>query len=343
MKAVRIHAPGKIEIDELSMPTAGPDDIVVRVKACGICGSDLTYAKIGGVAGPANSPMALGHEFAGVVHETGTRVRGVRVGERVVVNPYANAIGNGGPEGGFADFVLVRNADDRSACNVRPIPETMSAERAALTEPLSVGLHAVNRSNVKPGERVAVFGAGPIGLAVVAGLRRRGVADIVVIDLSPRRLELARKLGAKATINAASDDILKSLTKFHGVGNDPHLNQQVCGTDLFIEASGAAPVIPTILQACQMKSRITIVAVHEKPITVDLRLLLAREISLAMSIGYPDGEFDEVLEMLRENGDELENMVTHRYPFSEFVQAFSVAQSAELAAKVMVRFEDKTV
>src|SRR5207248_3092218 len=130
--------------------------------------------------------------------------------QRVIVNPYMNMIGNGGPEGAFADSLLVRDVRQQAG-SLLTIPDNVSMEHAALAEPMAVALHGVNRAEPQPGQKVAVFGAGPIGLGAVIGLRRRGVTDIVVIDYSPFRLERARRLGARATINPAETDVLQSL------------------------------------------------------------------------------------------------------------------------------------
>ena len=113
MKQVKIHGPGDVRLDEVPEPEAGPRDAVVRVAACGICGTDLRYVRLGGLAGPMPQPMPLGHELAGVVESLGAEVSGLAVGDRVVLHPTAagNMIGNGGAEGGFAPRLLVRDAE----------------------------------------------------------------------------------------------------------------------------------------------------------------------------------------------------------------------------------------
>ena len=142
MTQARVHAPGQTALDQVPKPDAGPDDVLVEVVNCGICGSDLSYVKIGGIPGAA-SPFALGHEFAGTVVETGANVTQFRVGDRVVVNPDRgdNAIGSGGIQGAFASHVVYRGANSHPEGLIK-LPDNMDFETAALIEPLAVGMHA---------------------------------------------------------------------------------------------------------------------------------------------------------------------------------------------------------
>jgi len=334
MKVAVIHAPDEIRLDTHEIPEPGPNDVVVKVAACGICGSDITYTKLGGVAGPAG-PMPLGHELSGTISAVGANVGTVAVGQRVIVNPYANLIGNGGPEGAFADYLLVRDAL-REHDTLLAIPDNVSMEHAALAEPLAVALHGVNRAEPQPGQKVAVFGAGPIGLGAVVGLRRRGVEDIVVIDYSPFRLERARRLGARATINPAESDVRNALGELHGTHRH-FTGMDVVGTDAFFDMAGAPPLIPSIIEMCRMGARIVVTAVYSVPVPIDMRMMLAKEVTLAMAIGYPV-EFPEIVDMLSTGAIDLEPMISHRFGFSDFSEAFATARDPQHAAKVMVTF-----
>jgi threonine dehydrogenase-like Zn-dependent dehydrogenase len=159
-----------VRVDDVAPPSPGPLDAVVRIAACGICGSDLSYIKMGGMAGPGPEPLCLGHEMAGVVDWVGAEVESVRIGDRVVVEPgndEVGRIGGGGPQGGLTPELLVREAD---AGLLHAVPDGLSLQVAAFAEPLAVGMHAVDQAQVQPGEAVAVFGCGPIGLAAIATL-----------------------------------------------------------------------------------------------------------------------------------------------------------------------------
>ena len=192
MRVLNIHGVGDVRLDPVDPPRPGSKDVVVKVKACGICGSDLTYIKIGGIIRAPGGTTPIGHEAAGEVIAVGDDVSGVSVGQRVVINPMLTPsdIGSGGPEGAFTEELLVRDA--RVGDSLLPIPDDLPYEIAALTEPLAVAMHGVNRAEAKPGDKVVVFGCGPIGLGMVLWLVDRGVTDVVALDLAPERLDARR-------------------------------------------------------------------------------------------------------------------------------------------------------
>jgi len=333
MKAVRVHGPADLRIDEIAAPEAGPTDVIVEVAVAGICGSDVTFARIGGVAAPTREPFGLGHELAGIVKQVGEAVRGIRVGERVIVNPMGdgNAIGNGIPDGAFAPLLRVRNATVGGA--IHPFPDGLSFEHAALAEPLSVGLHAVNRSACVPGDRVVVFGAGPIGLGIVVFLKERGVTDIAVVDMSDQRLERARRLGAMITVNPSRSDLQSELGNRFGSGDV--FGWPVVQANVWFEVSGAAAALQSIVRLAPFHARMVVVAVHHEPVPVDFQMALGKEMSIITSMAYPD-EFPEVIRTLSSGRVDLSPMISHRYGFNEFMLAFATAQDRSLSAKVMV-------
>jgi len=336
MRAVRIYAPGEFRVDSVPEPAPGPSDVVVRVHACGICGSDLSYVAAGGVQGPVSEPFGIGHELAGVIEAVGGDVAGFAPGMRVVVNPMGdgNAIGNGGPEGAFAPRLLVRGATEGGS--ILRIADHLSFERAALAEPLSVALHAVNRSEAKPGDKVAVFGVGPIGLGIIVFLKARGVDDIVAIDLSDERLSRAATLGARATINPSRDDVRERLGDLHGAGS--LFGWHVVGTNRFFDVSGAPGVIPQIIELAPFHARLTVVAVHKHKVEVDFQMALGKEMMITTSMAYPD-EFPAVIALLESDAD-LSPLISHRFPFAQFDEAFAAASDASRSAKVIVTFEE---
>ena len=335
MKAVRLHGPGDLRLDEIVEPTPGATDVVVRVAACGICGSDLSYLRTGGVSAPVVEPIGLGHELSGTVAAVGDEVRGLAPGTRVIVNPMGggNAIGNGSPEGGaFAPLLLVRNAVVGDG--IHPIPDSLSFETAALAEPLSVSLHAVHRSGVASGSKVAVFGAGSIGLGIVLFLARRGVRDIAVVDVSDQRLARARALGARVTINPSRDDVAAALGGLHGTGE--LFGWPVVQTDTFFEVSGAAPVIPSIIGMAPFHATLVVVAVHHEPVPVNFLMALGKEMTITTSMAYPN-EFPEVLATLA-GGADVAPIISHRFGLDEYAQAFAVAQDRQASGKVLITF-----
>lgn len=335
MKMAMLHAPGDLRLHEVERPVAGPTDIVVKVAAAGICGTDLHMRHLG--PRYKDKPMALGHEFAGVVVEAGPDVTGFKVGDRVAYNSNNSPsdMGRGGECGGFSEFVALRGVDGhvQSLCRV---PENVSFEHAALVEPMSVAAHAVNRADPKPGESVAIFGVGPIGLGAVMELRMRGVDDIIVFDPSSLRRERALELGAKAAFDPRETPPDQALKAARGAVT--MMGAEQVKTDVYIETSGAPGVIPMIIGFCQRRCRLVTLAMHREPLVLDGTRLMSKEVALIGSQGYPH-EFPEVMKQLAAKAVEPGAMVTHRFPFSDFLHAFDVADDANGAAKVLLTFD----
>lgn len=332
MLQLRIHAPGDVRLDDLPAREPGPHDAVLRVRACGICGSDLGYIKLGGLAGPGPEPMPLGHEFSAVVERVGPEVRNMRPGTRVVVNPLAggNNIGNGGDAGAFSKEILVRNVD--SAGVLFPLPDDLPFDRAALAEPLAVGMHAINRAAVAVGDRVTIFGAGPIGLMALVALRHRGIDDVAIVDLSDNRLAIAARLGAAFTLNPARDKVWKALREHHGTAL--LLDFIPCaGSDAYIEASGAPGVIGEIIGNAKPGARLSIVALHREPRPVDFSMVLAKQLTITGSMAYPEN-YGEAVDIL--HSVDLSPMITHRFPLAEIEEALAVARDPNRAGKVII-------
>lgn len=336
MRQVVIYGPGEAGFIDIPQPAPGPDDVVVKVAACGICGTDLHYVAMGGLPVAGGGPMRIGHELSGVVAAVGSAVAGVRAGQRVVVNPVAanNQIGNGGSEGGFTPYLLVRNAA-AGAC-VYPLPDSLTFQHGALVEPLSVGMHAVNRAEAQAADKVVVFGAGPIGLATIVCLRYRGVRDIVAVDLSDTRLALADRLGARVTCNAAGADPWDAIRTHHG-STTVHGVMPAVDSDVFIDAAGAAPAVRAMLDHAKFGARVVVVAMHTQEVPTAFFHVMAKELTIRGAMAYPD-EFPAVIEMLASGRVDAAPMITHQFDFADFPQALATAHQPERAAKVMVNF-----
>ncbi len=334
MQVATLHGPGDLRLTEAQRPVAGPGDIIVKVRASGICGTDLHFRHMGPRFGTS---MPLGHEFAGEVVEVGPNVKSYKLGDRVAYNSNNSPadMGRGGECGGFSPYVVLREVDGhmQSLCKV---PEGVSLDHAALVEPLSVALHAVNRADPKPGEHVAVFGVGPIGLGIVLGLRQRGIENIIAFDLSPLRRERALALGARAAFDPRETPPKDILQELHGV-------EKIWGidyprTELYFEVSGAPGLLSQLVDMANKRSRIITVAMQRHPVTIDATRLMSKEVSLIGASGYPT-EFPEVMEKLAKGEIDPEAMITHRFSFSDFLHAFEVADNAGEAAKVVLTFD----
>ena len=337
MPLARVHGVGDMRVDQVAIPVVGPHDVLVRIGATGVCGSDLGYVAAGGLGGgaPLAEPLPIGHEFAGIVEKVGTQVHGIQPGQRCAVNPDAGLIGGGGPTGAFASFILVPDA--RAGSDICPIPDSLPLEKAALAEPLSVGLHGVNIGRVQPGDKVVILGAGPIGLCTIICLRHRGVKDILIADLSDARLERARQLGAAVTVNPSREPLVEAIGKAHGTGE--RFGMPFVGTDVIIDAAGAQPPLAELLDVAKFRARIVIVALHKKPMPVNLWKMMANEFSISGSIATDrEDEFNECLQMLASGEINVDPLISHRIAFDKLDEAFRIAADTEASAKVIVTF-----
>jgi 2-desacetyl-2-hydroxyethyl bacteriochlorophyllide A dehydrogenase len=334
MKASMVTAPGETQVVDVPKPTVGPADVLVKIRACGICGSDAFYISIGGLR---EGQTPLGHEPAGEVVEIGSQVAGIAIGNHVVINPMAapsGIIGNGGATGALAEFLLIENAVRGTSLEV--VPDHIPFEVAALNEPMAVARHGVNRCQPKPSDKVLVFGAGPIGLGATIALKSVGVDHVVVADLIPARLDKALKVGADAVINSADEDVTKRLMELHGEGEA--LFPGRAGTDIYLDAAGAPAVIDTALAAAKRGARLGVVAVHKQPVPVDFVNLMSNEITVVGSMGYPD-EIFEVTKDLIANWERYAVIVSHTIPFDNVDEALRTASTPGAADKVVVTFK----
>jgi threonine dehydrogenase-like Zn-dependent dehydrogenase len=316
--------------------------VLVRVRACGICGTDAMFVQMGGVPfGPAGKPrpIPLGHEPAGQVVEAGKLVTGLRPGDLVVVNPQgapSGFIGCGGDQGGMSEYLLIEGAVRGRGVEV--FPGSLSFDVAALNEPMAVSMHCVNRSGARSEDKVVVFGAGPIGLGVVNWLKLRGVRSVVVSDFLPGRLRTALELGADAVINPSREDVTTRLAELHGLGANA-LGAPRPGTDIYIDAAGAASAVNTALRSAKWGARLVTVAAHKKPEPIDLEAILRSEVTITGSQGYQT-EIFEVTADIAEHQERFSRLVSHRVPFSDVERAFDLVLTPGAAEKVVVTFDD---
>ena len=342
MKSVQTGAVDKIDVVDVERPVPGPKDALMKIRACGICGTDTFFLHLGGGpfgAGGAMVPVPLGHEPAGEIVEVGAEVDGLKVGDRVVVNPQgapSGIIGCGGKHGAMSDHLLLEDCEIGKSVTV--FPDTVPFDVAALNEPMAVARHAVNRSEAKPGDKVVIFGAGPIGLGAAIWLKLRGVEHVVVADVIPSRLETALAVGADAVINSAEEDVTARLTELHGQAANA-LGQPRPGTDIYIDAAGVAAVVNTTVDSAKWGAKLVMVAVQKKGADIDLGGMLRSELTLIASQGYPT-EIFEVTREIVEHHERFAKLISHRVPFAEVGQAFELALTPGAAEKIVVTFDE---
>ncbi|MGZ4694124.1 MAG: zinc-dependent alcohol dehydrogenase [Acidimicrobiales bacterium] len=328
-----LHGANDWRLDDIPDPDPGPGDALVRIAACGICGTDVSYIHMGMTPG---RPIPLGHEMAGVVEWVGDDVIGVAVGDRVVVCPSdggSGPMGTGGPVGGLTPMLHV--PDVAGGKRLFRVPEGMPLTTAALAEPLAVGMQAVNQSEAEPGDKVAVFGCGPIGLMALATLVDRGVEDVVAIDLSPARLDLAKEVGAASVLDPTEVDVWEELARIHGTA--PFMFGPTAATDVFIEASGADGVIGEVLQNGRVDGRLVIVALHYRPVPTNYVNVLMKQFTIRGSMEYPE-RFEDAIELLERR--DLSGLITHTMPLEEFGHGLAVLEGSRDCGKVMITMGD---
>jgi len=297
MKALTLKEYGKFALEEVAEPALLPDCVLVAVKACGICGSDVHG--MDGSTGRRQPPIIMGHEAAGVVTRIGAAVTGWQPGARVTfdstvycgqcdfcrqgrINLCENrrvlgvSCGEYRQHGAFAQYVAIPERV------LHQVPDSMPFEHAAMVEPLSIAFHAVRRAQPTAGNRAVVVGAGLIGLLLVQSLRLAGCAQIIAVDIAPGKLDLARTLGATDTVDSGKAGALERIIDL----TDGR------GADCVFEAVGIAPTVDLAIRSARKGSSVTLVGNVSPTVEFPLQVCVTREITLYGSCAscgdYPD-------------------------------------------------------
>lgn len=338
MKSVFVTGPRKLELLDVPDPVAGPKDLLVRMKACGICGADPHALADGGLI-PGVARTALGHEPAGEVIGVGSEVADAAVGDHVVIDPTGVSdaiIGGGGPQGALSELVVVRGAV--AGKNFMVIPDHIPWHVAALAEPLAVARRAVDRTKPKPAHKVVVFGAGPVGLGALLAFRRYGVSHVVVVDVQPNRLKTALELGADAVIDSRKGNVGARLIELHGTGGDAFGRSDLADTDIYLDAAGVPAVVETVFAGPKLGAVFGIVAIHHQPIEVDFQMLIPSELTIVHSMGHPEGEMFEVARDIIDHAELYGRIVSDLVPIEDVARALELAATPAAANKVVVTF-----
>jgi 2-desacetyl-2-hydroxyethyl bacteriochlorophyllide A dehydrogenase len=321
--------------DDVPDPIPGPGQVLVAVRSCGICGSDLHFAAhgaevlslsnemssgAGGMSVDLGNDVFMGHEFSAEIleagpgtdtHPPGTLVTSVPVllsGTDVEAIVYSNTT-----VGGYAERMLL------SAPLLLRVPNGLDPQPASLAEPMAVGLHAVNKSGIAPGEPALVLGCGPIGIAVVAALRLHGVEGIVAADFSPTRRELAATMGAHRTIDPAQGspfDTAKPVVVF--------------------DAVGVPGIIDDVLRRARQGTRLVVVGVCMQADTVHPFFAIAKEISVQFVLAYEPQEFGDSLRAIAEGDVDVSPMITGTVGLEDVGTAFDDLADPERHCKIVV-------
>jgi L-iditol 2-dehydrogenase len=321
MKALVLEEYGKLVYKDVPDPELAGDGVLIRVKACGICGSDVHG--VDGSTGRRVPPLIMGHEAAGVVETVGDKVKGLDQGQRVTFDStmycgtcdYCSSgrvnlcecrrvIGVSCDEysqnGALAEYVAVPGK------TVYPIPDSMTFEQAACVEPLSVAVHAVNRAGVLTGKTAVVIGAGMIGLLAIQVIKSRGCAKVFAVDLDSDRLEIARTLGADECFNPETADILAEIMRCTGG----------LGADVVLEAVGLNSTVKTAVACLCKGGSLALVGNLCPQVELALQKVVAGELSL-YGCCASSGDYPECLEMLAGGVVKVDRLISATAPLSE--------------------------
>lgn len=340
MKAMLLSEYKKLEIVDMPIPECGPNDLLVRVKACGICGSDIHGWD--GSSGRRQPPLVMGHEAAGVVAEVGSQVTNFVAGDRVTFDStvscgHCSACRRGSinlcenrqvlgvscdefrRHGAFAEYVIVpQNISYK-------LPDELPFEHAALIEAVSIAVHAANRSPIKLGDTAVVVGSGMIGLLVVQAVRLAGCARVIAVDLEDSKLEIAKSLGADFCLNPKRVDVPAAVKELTG-GK---------GADISLEVVGATPTVRTAIECTRKGGSITLVGNLAPSVDLPLQAIVTRELTLYGSCAS-NGEYPECIEYLRRGAIRVDPLITAQATLDEGPSWFARLYDGEPGAMKVV-------
>jgi L-idonate 5-dehydrogenase len=340
MQAYYLHGPRDLRATDIEQPQPGPQEALVRVRATGICGSDIHYYLHGknGDFVPER-PFVLGHESAGEIVDSGAFTDTLPVGSRVAIDPshpcracahcregnenhcshmryFGSAASSPPQDGSFREYVQV-NAE-----NCHLIPDSMNYRQAAMLEPLSIAVHGIGQAGSIVGKRVLVTGAGPIGQLIGLVARHYGAANLAVSDIRQDALDLAASLWADQPLRADQPD-----TVAQAAGE---------GFDIVIEASGAPSALQTAYQHCKAKGTIVQLGVQGGPVGLPVNLVMQKELTIRGSFRFTH-VFDKALDLLARQKIDVTSLISQSVGFANLQAGFDAALQPE-TIKVVIDY-----
>ncbi len=325
MKAAVYHGPRDIRVEEVNKPEIGESEVLVRVHACGICGSDLHMYRLGmfEVLGRPidDKRRIMGHELSGEIVEVGANVTDFRVGDRIT----------GVGQGGFAEYVPVP-VTDRSP---HILPGHISFEDEATLEPLATSLHGVGLAQPVAGETVVVLGVGIIGLGCIQAIRAMADCRIIAVDASERRLEMAASFGADVTVNLTETDPVEAVIELTG-GAKPVERFGVRGgnADVVIDCAGA-PSSPNqgLTMLKQQHGRMVFVALFERQPELDFNQVVRKHVAIHGSWTWTGDDYRQAIELVQSGRVDRNPLISHAFNLDEAPEGFAIQDQPDAAIK----------
>lgn len=334
-------APGKIEYRTIDVPQPGEKEVLVRVRRIGICGSDIHVFH--GKHPFTKYPVTQGHEVSGEITEVGPGITDVRVGRKVTIEPqvfcgecYPCTHGkyNLCEELKVMGFQTTGVASEYfcvDVSKVTPFPDEMSFDEGAMIEPLAVAVHGVKRFGDIKGKKVAVLGAGPIGILIAQTAKGLGAEQVLITDISQVRLEKAKECGADFAINTGNENFGEAMLRCFGPDK----------ADVIYDCAGNKTTIGQAIQYARKGSKIILVAVFESMEEVDLAVLNDHELDLNTTMMYRHEDFTEAIELVRLGKVKLEPLMSKHFPFSQFLDAYHyIDENRETTMKVLIDVDE---
>lgn len=345
------HGRGETEIRNVPIPEIGDDDVLLEVKAAGVCGSDISFDN-GGLADLVRPPVILGHEFSGVVAAFGKNVTEWKIGERVVSDNTGKVCGKCyacgranylyceqrlglgyGMDGGFTKYVKILGETLKVfPQSLMSIPEGMSFEEAAILDPCCNGYMAVvQESRIMPGDFGAVFGVGPLGLFAIQAMKVSGASKIITIGLSQdaQRFKLASKLGATDVVVADKEDVLERVREI----------TQGEYAALTVDCAGLNQVLKQAIEITRQAGQIVKIGYDERPVGFSLDVAINKGISVKGHFGYDWISWRNSMNLITSGAIDMKSMISHTMGISDFREAFNLVK-ARKSIKIILYPED---
>lgn len=344
MRGLTLESLGSFKLLNRDIQEPGPDEVLLKVKACGICGSDIPRAFVNG---PYHYPTILGHEFSGKIVKIGNGVNGDLVGRKAAVFPllpcfkcifcrnnhYAQCeqydYFGSRRDGGFQEYLVI------PVFNLVLLEDSVSFEEAAMIEPLTVAQHVIRKAEMKLNDSIAVFGAGPIGLMTARWAKLNGASDIFLVDVDSEKIAFATSLGFKQVYNSSEKDIQEVLSDETGK----------LGPDIVIEASGTAVAYMDCLKSVRAFGKVVMLGNPKSDVTIPKKVYdqFMRKEAVVQGMfnsvyqAFPNNEWEVSAKILAEKRIEVKDLITHRKPLDQLEELFyRIRDKKEFYCKAMM-------